>query len=223
MYRRVARINRQAPTNYKLPYIVFNPHTLPACVSTGDDIIITIIDPGLVNCAIRTSIYNIIKRKSTTYLMKLINFTSKKEGDTVHHYTNIFEFLEPFHDYFINSHYICIESQLPINYDLVRFSQHLLTYLMMITRDKGNRPLLIELDPRMKSRMLNAPSKMKKPQLKKWARDMGVYYLRCDDEPELADFLEKEKKGDDYGDVICYEKCVLLILSQGMFNLQLPA
>lgn len=232
MYRRLARFNRKAPTGVKPPYVIFNPHSLPPCIGeSSDQIVITAIDPGIKNCGMRTSIYTMSTQLSQTLQMCNINFTAEgfhpvaaagTSGMETQYYTAIFLAFEPYLQYFLNSQYICVESQLPINYDLVRMGQHITTYLMTVIRNKGCRPLIVELDPHTKTRMLNAPPKMTKPQIKAWCRLAAIHFLKVNGEPHIAEFLEKQRKGDDMGDVVCYEKCMILILLQGVCRLDLP-
>lgn len=222
MYRRLARFNKKTPTSVKTPYIIFNPHTQQPCLASPSGLIyITTIDPGIKNCCIRCSAYDPNTQRSKTLTQSLINFThfslvpstsnNGMYGIETSYYSAIFVTLGPFIPYFINSHYIGVESQLPINYDLVRMSQHILTYLMYVVRDKGNRPYIMELAPQLKSRMLGAPPKMTKPQLKKWAREKGIELLKNAGEHDVAYHLEVSK-GDDHGDTICYEQVIILIL-----------
>lgn len=220
MYR-ISRYAKKAPTSVKAPFIIFNPHSTQPCISNSDPdiIVITTIDPGIKNCAIRTSTFNIKTNISKTLLICKIDFThvnfyehSTGIGIETQYYAAIFSSLEPYERYFQYSHYIGIESQLAINYDLVRMGQHIITFLMCCTRNKGYNPLIIELDSHLKSRLLQAPPKMTKVQLKAWARAKGIELLRTNGENDIADFVQAQKKGDDYGDVICYEKCIIIIL-----------
>ena len=220
MYKRLARFNKKAPTAIKPPYIIFNPHDQTPCQARPDGLIImTMIDPGIKNCAFRTSSYDPKTGISKTLLLKKLDFTNSKE----HYYVEMIVQMEEFKQYFINSHYIGIESQLPINYDLVRMGQHITTYLLTIVRNNGVRPLIVELDPHLKSRMLNAPAKMTKPQLKLWATTKGIELLKACGEFDVAAFVESQKKADDYGDVICYEKCMIIILRGEMNPIPLPS
>jgi hypothetical protein len=235
MYRRAARFNKKSPTDVKMPYSVFNPHSLTPCLQTDPTkIITTCIDPGIKNCAIRTAIHDTSTGKSQTILFFHSDFTHQihgketvstsetKIGGETEYYSKVFSVFDPYIPFFIQSQYIGIESQLPINYDLVRMAQHLITYLMMVTRDKGNRPLILELSPKLKSSMLGAPPKLTKPQLKKWATEKGCSLLRADGEESIAAFIESQTKKDDYGDVVCYEKCLVLLSTVGLCQLPKP-
>lgn len=224
MYR-LRRFNKKSPVSPKPPYILFNPHSERPCVAAVDGLIyITVIDPGTVNCCIRCSSYNPTNGMSKTLTQCLINFTSSSTPDgTTFYYDVSLKLLEPFIPYFINSHYIGIESQLSINYDMVRMGQHLTTYIMCNVRNKGHRPLILELDSHLKTRLLNAPPKMTKPQRKKWAHEIGIKFLEASGEINVANMLRGCSKGDDHGDTICYEKVIILILLGRLHTVALPA
>lgn len=219
MYR-LRKFNKKSPVSPKPPYIMFNPHSQSPCVASSTGLIyLVIIDPGIVNCCIRSSAYNPKTGVSKTLCQCLINFTT---GEGISCYDSVMKVLEPFIPHFTNAHYIGIESQLAINYDLTRMGQHLITYLMCHVRDKGHRPYILELDSHLKTQMLGAPKKMTKPQRKKWARDIGIQFLDQAGEPEVADMIRKCTKGDDHGDTICYEKVMIQIINGTLHRVPAP-
>jgi hypothetical protein len=215
MYKRAFRFN--SGSSKVEQYAVFNPHTKEPLVGSnkvheGKFFVNGVfIDPGVRNCAVRIANYNIISGKITTVLQKIFDFTKTKKGDEervgreTFHYTNMNSVLSEYVDYFIWSHYIVIESQLPINYDLVRMSQHLISFFTHKIADKGYRPLIIEIDAKMKSQPFGAP-KMKKPELKKWCRNKAIEILTARGDVETANFIASCKKADDHGDTVCYEE-----------------
>lgn len=218
MYR-LRRFNKKSPVSHKPPYLTFNPHSVQPCIASSDGLIyITTIDPGIVNCCIRCSAFNPQTMHSKTLSQCLINFTDS--GFNMYH-DSIFHLLDRFIPYFINSHYIGIESQLTVNTDLVRMAQHIITYLMCVVRNKGNKPLILELDSHLKTRLLGAPKKMNKPQRKKWARDIGIQFLESSGEQNVADIV-RSGKGDDHGDTICYEKVIIMILYGRLNHIPFP-
>lgn len=236
MYGRLARFNKKAPTTVKLPYITFNPHILKPLVSskefgTSNFLVGVFVDPGIKNCAIRIAHYDLDTGAKTTRLQLNFDFTHESLTtefvttgygiDTIY-YTNVSKALDEYSELFRWAHYIVIESQLPINYDLVRMSQHITTYLMMTVKDKGFRPLIIEIDPKLKSRMLGAPPKMTKPQLKVWCKNKAVAILRERGDTVTADMIEKVRKGDDHGDTVCYEEIWWMILRDGLNTPPIP-
>lgn len=221
MYR-LYRRNLNNPTTIKSPYLVFNPHSENPCIMNPNEpfIYITTIDPGTVNCCIRCSEYNKQTNKSRTLTQVLVDFKYEDNafefGNDMSYYNSIFKLLDPFEEYFINSHYIGIESQLRDSYDNIRISQHLITYLMCTVKNKGRRPYILELDSHLKTRLLNAPKCKTKYQRKKWAKEKGIELLIQMGESNVADELKKGKM-DDHGDVICYEQVIILLL-RGILN-----
>lgn len=230
MYRRVARFNKKSHTNVKPPYMIFNPHTLDAvassltiCPDIDPWIQITAIDPGIKNCAIRTErrTYKDGKLHVQTLIQSKIDFTYTEDEDNTNdtfYYTQVLDHLSQFIPYFQTSHYILIESQLPINYDLVRMSQHLITYIMLYIKDQGLRPLIIEIDPKFKSRLFNAPPKMTKDELKKWAWENALKILKEHGDNDTVKVILEAKKKDDHGDVVCYTEGWWSVLTNGMYN-----
>lgn len=226
--RRLTRHQRTAPTSSKPPYLIFNPHTVPPLVADPSGELHGIfIDPGIKNCAIRSSSLDRKTRAIRTNFQILINFcytppplggdggggdasVSTCGGARVdsesQYYQQSLLYLEPYREWFQRSHYIVIESQLPVNYDLVRMGQHIITYLMVTVRDAGFRPLIIEIDSRLKSRLLGAPPRLTKPQLKKWCRDKALSLLKERGDLETVTMISKQPKKDDHGDVVCYDE-----------------
>jgi len=232
MYKRASRFNKSAPTAAKSPYVIFNPHStdtaissLNVCNTSSPWIQIAAIDPGIKNCCIRVerrTFDNDIMKVETLLQIKM-DFTVKNTSDTdigldTIYYTHTIDLLEKYIQYFITSQYIIIESQLPINYDMVRMSQHIISFLMIYTKDKGLKPLIIEIDPRFKSRIFGAPLKMTKPELKKWAWEYAVKILKDRNDNETANMILSSTKKDDHGDVICYTEAWWIILTNGLFS-----
>lgn len=231
--KRLSRFNKNQPTQAKCPYIIFNPHLDKPALSSTDlypntnpYIQLASIDPGIKNCCIRIerrTFDNGIMKVQTLIQIK-IDFTLTNSNpdiniglDTIY-YINCLSILEPYIPFFITSQYILIESQLPINYDMVRMSQHLITFLMMSVKNKGLKPLIVEIDSRFKSRIFGAPPKMTKPQLKKWAWEYAVSILKARGDNETANMILTCGKKDDHGDVICYTEAWWIILNAGVFS-----
>jgi hypothetical protein len=143
------KFSKSKSENSKAPYSELNPHTIDAPVMRNKNIIITSIDPGIVNCGVYVCAYDTEKgTHRSIYLKKLVFNTGKN------HYLQSFNQLEELEEkfsLFSRSHYIVIESQMTVNYDLVRMGQHLISYFMTKIKDRGNRPLLIEISSQSKN------------------------------------------------------------------------
>jgi hypothetical protein len=192
------------------------------------------VDPGIRNCGLRIEqrrlLDNILVDVKTVVMVR-INFNEEdhlecKNPETVvfdtSYYTRSTDILDKFLPYAIQCQYILIESQLPINYSMVRMSQHIITYLCLGVKNRGCRPLIIEIDPHLKSRLLHAPSKMKKPELKKWCRQKALDVLSARDDNVGHDAILKVGKGDDMGDTVCQCEAWWVILCGQLHAPPLP-
>ncbi len=233
MYRRAARYNKKAPTSAKAPYLIFNPHDSNAPLSSKilypnvePWVQITAIDPGIKNCAIH--VIRRTKSEIKTLMLNKFNFTiSSHEESTIGldtmYYSRVIEYFSQYMNYFTTSQYIIIESQLPINYDMVRLCQHIITFLMLYTKNQGLKPLIVEIDPKFKSKLFGAPSHLVYADLKKWAWENAVRILQSRNDNETANMILNSTKKDDYGDVICYTEAWWIVLSQGIYPIPLMA
>jgi hypothetical protein len=203
----------------KPPFTIFNPHSSKACIEDKDkNIYIATIDPGTRNFAIRVACYVHTTAKSVTCLLEnidLLTIPISEDCKDERCYSRLIKVIREKMPFLSKCHYIGIERQLPLNDKMYKFGQCLIGILMTIVTDVGNKPLIIELDSKLKTGMLNAPLKMDKPARKKWAHKYGAELLRSDGETQWADYILSISKGDDLGDVICYEKCILLLLYNG--------
>ena len=115
--------------------------------------------------------------------------------------------LEEDYKFFSSSQYIVIESQMH-NVNLnTRICQHLISYFMTKFKDKGNRPIVVEIASQAKYRMLKCPLGMEKTRRKNWAAKKAVELLRerenDTDELEHICEIESSSKRDDMGDAVC--------------------
>ena len=204
------------------------PHVLESLIQ------IMSVDPGIRNCGLRIEqrrlLDNILVDVKTVIMVR-INFNEEdhlecKNPETVvfdtSYYTRSTDILDKFLPYAIQCQYILIESQLPINYSMVRMSQHIITYLCLGVKNRGYRPLIIEIDPHLKSRLLHAPGKMKKPELKKWCRQKALDVLSARGDNVGHDAILKVGKGDDMGDTVCQCEAWWVILCGQLHAPPLP-
>jgi hypothetical protein len=109
-------------------------------------------------------------------------------------------------------HYILSERQLPQNYKAVRMSQHVISLLMLATRDSILRPIIIEIAPQLKGKMLGAPKGIRDKELKKWAVEIGTeLFIHRKDDYALS-ILKKNKKKDDLCDTALQAEALFQML-----------
>jgi len=105
-------------------------------------------------------------------------------------------------------HCIMVERQLPENYIATRIAQHLLSYFMLVTCDKGVYPTIMEIDPRFKSKMLGAPANLNKTGLKAWAKEAASFLLNCRQDHDGMRLYGAIRKQDDPADTIVQSEAV---------------
>lgn len=214
MYKSSAKYGRKKGEKLSsTPYSTFNPHSgepvIPSTQYFGTSFVnAAFIDPGVRNCAIRFSQYDLSTKQIKTLRQLKIDFVQpdEKVGKETQYYAGSLRQLAVYNEDFRWCHYIIIESQLRTNYDMTRMGQHLITHLLMTVADQGFRPLIIEIDSRVKTQMLGAPPGMDKPQRKKWCLSKAIEIIKSRGESEVLALLTKPGKRDDHGDVICYDE-----------------
>ena len=199
---------------YKSIYVSHNPHTISLSNRCWPDRIrIISIDPGISHFCLRieersTTKHDIIK----TLLHDKFGLAKEKQeldNDNVCSlYTFILPFLEQNKELFKTCHIVLIEKQLPQNYRMIRMSQHVLTYFMMLLRDvQPSLPVFLEIAPTLKSKELGAPPHINERGVKIWAVEKATELLTIREDTKGLEILRrkvngrKEKK-DDISDTI---------------------
>lgn len=206
MYRQ--RIPKRQQSD-KTPYTAYNPHTIPLTERRWDDFPyhkVISIDPGTANFCIRVETrpkgdYGLITM-DLYHRLTLTDYINEEMLCTT--YDVLTQFLDQHIDLFLQCHMVIIERQLPINYRTVRISQHALTYFMIKLKNTPLLPLIMEVDPKLKSRELKAPPSLTESQLKKWSIDKATELLTLrQDQASLAVLQQSKKKRDDLADTVC--------------------
>lgn len=190
--------------NLKPPFCEFNVHDTEAPIVKNDNIIVTSIDPGIVNCGVYVSCYNLKEKSHKSLYLARLTF-NKGENHYIES-INQLEKLEQENNFFSASHYIVIESQMTVSYDNTRLSQHLITYFMSTLKNKGSKPLIIEITSQAKTKLLGCPKGLTKYQYKKWATEKAIELLEDrgeDSENKYVQSITTNSKKDDKSDAIC--------------------
>lgn len=132
------------------------------------------------------------------------------------YHVHLYDYLARHVDLLARCQYILIESQMVINQPAMRVAQAIITFLLVSLKDRGVRPVVVEIDPRAKYRLLGAPAATK-PKLKQWAAAKGDEILRAHGDAATADAIAADTKRDDHGDVVCFTTAWFLVLRGGGF------
>jgi hypothetical protein len=193
-------------------FAVHNPHTLSPVLNEKNVIYAAFIDPGIKTCAVRITRYNFDTKSIKTVLFKLFDFRVRLQDEKpfasagTSCYTSCLEELDRHEEYFLRCHFILIEYQGNwASLSTVRITHELVTYFLYTLKDRGNRPLIIEVDPKLKSIHFGL-KRMKKPDLKKECLSIAINILYRRGDNENAVILEGKGKKDDLGDTVCYDE-----------------
>lgn len=200
----------------KNPYVMYWPHTIPRIEvppSTDDYIQVVSIDPGVVNCAIRIERRYLNGRIVPVYfeLWKPCPRAKLEDNEPNMLYRNINDLLDSIKGHLLECHMAVIERQLAINYKSSRLMQSIITYFHIVLKDSPKYPIIYDVDPKLKGRMLECPPRCNGKELKDWAVLKAKELLRLrKDDWSLGVLDMYKKKADDLADTICQVEALFI-------------
>lgn len=209
----------------KTPYTLYYPHDKPLAERVWNQPYFQVvsIDPARKNYAMR-----IERRYHNGNIIPIvfdkvsIECVRQEENVTIcDTYTVLNKFLDKYSKFYEDCHYIIVERQLPQNYKASRIAQHTLTYFMINIANKPNCGSIIEIDPKLKGRILGAPKNISDKQLKTWAVQVGRDLLTArNDIYSLGVMDHFRNKQDDLADTVCQIEA--LFISWGLPATRIP-
>ena len=94
---------------------------------------------------------------------------------------------------------------------------------MINLANKGCKPMICEVDTYFKSRILQAPPKLKKPELKKWCWEYALNLLKTRGDTECYNLIAKAGKKDDLADCLCYCEGWWKAITEGLNTIKKPS
>lgn len=201
------RINKSESPD-KSPYTLYYPHTIRKNkrVWDSDYYQVISIDPGRINYALRVE----RRYKNGRIIPIVFDKTSVEsivcDGENIicDTYKVLTEFLDKYSEVYQDCHFVIIERQLPQNYKATRIAQHTISYFSITLHNAKLLPEIIEVDPKLKGRMLKVPVGTNEKQLKSWAVVTAKKLLLDRDDIFSLQVLDHfAKKQDDLCDTIC--------------------
>ena len=144
-------------------------------------------------------------------------------------YHQVTHFLEKHRELLKESDLVIVERQLSVNYFAVRLSQHVLSYFMCLLHlekkkemEEEEGAIILEIDPKLKTKELDAPKGINEKQVKQFCIDKGIEILEERGDKKSLDVLERyrtlkkvkksQRKLDDLCDTVCQIEALLLHL-----------
>jgi len=199
----------------KTPYTVYYPHSKKIEERRWDYKYYQVvsIDPARKNYALR-----IERRYDNGWIIPIV-FDKvsieeiKQEGNTTicNTYEVLTTFLNKYEEFYNDCHFIIIERQLPQNYKATRIAQHSISYFSIKLHDNVLLPSIVEVDPKLKGKILGAPKNITDKQLKTWAVEKAreLLTMRRDDF-SLQVLNHFRNKQDDLSDTVCQIEAVFI-------------
>ena len=209
----------------KTPYTIYYPHTIPITERkwTQPYYQVISIDPARKNYAFR------IERRYHNGWIAPVVFDktaidgTKQEGDTTvsETYELLTAFLDKYQQFYNDCHFVIIERQLPQNYKATRIAQHSISYFSIRLHNLPLLPAVIEVDPKLKGKILGAPKNITDKQLKTWAIEKARELLTIRKDTFSLGVLDHfRNKQDDLSDTVCQAEAVFICW--GFPNTQSP-
>ena len=178
-----------------------------------NEIFIISIDPGTVNLCIRVerrpALYdeeaNPNEIKTLFFNKYDLNKYFANENNNNDTYVLLIDKLDEWIKEFLPIvHIVIIERQLPKNYKAVRISQCLIDYFIFRLKKSNKYPLIIELQPKVKSKELKAPKHLNDRGIKLWSIDEAMSLLKIRGDQYAIDCIESSPKSkkDDLADTV---------------------
>lgn len=207
----------------KTPYTTYYPHDISRNHRKWDQGYIQIIsiDPARKNYAMRIERRYYDGRILPVVFDKTSIESSIEEGKSTicDTYQNLTKFLDKYKHFYSDCHFVIIERQLPQNYKATRIAQHSITYFSLLLHDKPLLPSIIEVDPKLKGKILGAPKGINDKQLKSWAIEKGRELLTKREDTFSFEVLSYFKnKQDDLCDTICQIEALIILWDSPLIN-----
>jgi len=197
------------------PYTLYYPHTthISNRIWDQDHYQLISIDPAKKNYAFR------IEKRYHSGKITTIAFDKTQIEEIIddgkiticNTYKVLSNFLDKFEMFYKHCHFIIIERQLPQNYKATRIAQHTLSYFMLKLTNSPLLPSFIEINPKLKGKILGAPKNINDKQLKYWAIEKGTAILHARNDTFALQILNKFKnKQDDLCDTICQAEAFII-------------
>jgi hypothetical protein len=218
MFRRPYQKKKAQPKKTEkqgLPYLIHYPHTQEETARKWDQNYrqIVSIDPAVKNYGLRVERRYFNGWITTVVFDKVSLVVNKEEDNIANMCCRLTRILDQYREIYEECHLILIEGQLPQNYKPSRISQHTISYFSFLLRDKPLLPAILEVDSKLKGKILGAPKGINENQLKAWSVVKGRELLEIRRDTFGLQVLDHyKKKQDDLCDTICMSEAVCVYL-----------
>lgn len=127
-------------------------------------------------------------------------------------YNDVTSVLNNLKPYYPECHYFVLERQPPIREDVMRVAQHALSYFLLHCSSLPLRPRIMEVNSKLKGKILGAPKGVKQAALKSWSENYGLELLTLRGDKRAIEIVKHTKKKNDLTDAINQFEALMIIL-----------
>lgn len=192
------------------PYTIMRYDNRPQAQWTDNYCQVVSIDP-----ATDTYAFRIERRWSNGYIQPLaferVKFTKElDENRNCLLYMEISQFLDRYLPLYQDCHFILVERQMVPNYRAIRVAQHTFSYFINVARSSTKTPTIIEVDPKLKGKLLDIPKGLNSNFTKKWGVEKSKELLRLrGDHYSITKMESYGAKQDDMADTVIQIEAVM--------------
>lgn len=178
-------------------YIIYSKNKDLTTLVGKEEIFIVGLDPAMCNFAVGIESRPWGGQGACISLFKF-KVRSKVEDNVQQFCSDFINVLDEYAEWWEHINLIILERQMTENPDASRISQHALTYFLL----KCPEAIIVEINPKLKGKILKAPKGLNYGALKKWSVEKGKEILQTRGDTFGLKQLTG-KKLDDKCDVIC--------------------
>jgi hypothetical protein len=173
------------------------------------------IDPAIRNYCIRIE-NRYFDGKIDTLAYERVDLSGGEElyvGNYCVFYNNLNSFLLSFEELWSDADFIIIERQMRFNVNSTKIMQHTISFFMSELRKSLYFPIIIEVDPKLKNKYLEAPRNLNKNGYKKFTVEKVKEILTERGDEKSLNILKRSKKKDDLADVVAQIEAISIMLN----------
>jgi hypothetical protein len=193
---------RETPDNNKFTIHTRTKDPNPtSCLVKKRDLIVVSADPATDNFGFAIEQWFSDGRVITLGFEKVKFDREILESGSSILYNQIYDFLDKYKSIYPKCDLFIIERQMAINYKATRVAQTVFSYYIGVSRLMSTNVLTIEIDPKIKGKILGAPKGCSKKELKAWGVELCINLFKLRGDTEGNRILHSYgKKMDDLAD-----------------------
>lgn len=210
---KAAKRERPEKNHFTIHHCSLSSQTARPLLHTDDYYQVVSIDPATDNFALR------IERRWFNGTIVTLEWNKIKfdrvtdESGLSILYLQITSYLNNYIKHYVDTHHIIIERQMAINNLASRVCQHVISYFVIMCQNHTKHPVIYEVDPKVKGKLLGVPKGLNRTELKRWGVEKCRELLYTRGDKVGSSILDGSgKKLDDSADTLIQIEALYTLL-----------